>query len=33
MASQNTYEYYRDDLAKLPPLRAVADGAVRCHHA
>ncbi len=25
MASQSTYEYYRADLTKLPPLRAVAE--------
>ena len=25
MASQSTYEYYKDDLSKIPPLRIIAD--------
>jgi len=25
MSSQSTYEYYRDDLSRIPPLRAIAE--------
>jgi len=25
VASQSTYEFYKDDLSKIPPLRAIAE--------
>ncbi|MGE4294043.1 MAG: phosphoenolpyruvate carboxykinase (ATP), partial [Desulfovibrio sp.] len=31
MASQSSYEFYKDDIKKLPPLRAIADTLVLDH--